>query len=505
MSSLHVQAIEALADEAARADWKRVAQACSVLRATEFGSMLVASASDVDSASFLEWLAEIRGAASVESMPLKSLHDNPWPALASCQVVVLASARYLPQPDDLAAWNKAITLLPAAMRSVIVVAEEGIGSDADAKAVSRVAWGAFVPEPKPIWEGQDLSTYNIFLWAPGSSGALNLTESRARAAAALKTTAALHENEARLDLAVDMLLALAEDEIANGVPERTASAKDQERRQAVWRLQETAATMTEQLRRALVDASQARQVAVQATATRMQETVVRGLGNGVSEGNEQREGRLAEQVEALRLQLAAHAASTQADWGDRVRRELEGVPWTSLRSATGDYREALVEAWRIDIRPDAQALLLKRAAPRVGEPWSTPSRPMLSAGTAVVAAVGGALLSGPGAAAVCAVVGALGGAAAGKQLVEHARAEIAAARRRDVSAFAFDAELALKLQVQDVESKVLRAVRVQMERIADDSSIDPTKSNDSARAREQHISFLKHWRGRMHPTSSSSP
>lgn len=144
--------------------WKNIERQVSSL--VEPGAdILLINASAVSHSGFQDWVRQNCGSTSVKVTSIQNLAGSPIEAeKAKLVIAALVCGEPLNAQELEVLDTISSSRTPGSFVFVLTGAEK-IESPEEVQIVERSAWWALVPEPKAVWDNQNLTEHNIFLWS----------------------------------------------------------------------------------------------------------------------------------------------------------------------------------------------------------------------------------------------------------------------------------------------------------------------------------------------------
>lgn len=441
---------------AAAEGWAQVAQAAAAAgRPPAAAGALLVLGAGVSAPELQAWVAERTGQVA-EVASLDAAVAQPARLLAYSRVLVVFSTDSLPSPADLQGRASLVSIVPSSGLASVMLMRGDFSQVADRDAVSRLAWGLFVPEPKPVWSDQPLAPRRVFLWAAPSP-----SRGEGDGAGALADwLAAPPAADADLDRALsllDYLIGLADQAAGAGAAE--AARQDAAAKKAgtgpagSWQAGEAEQSLKARLEATISEAEAFHRRRLADMQVAIDQARTTGGGSPVSTRR-----RIEEELIRLRIDLETHARDLQRDWAAFVEQTFAGAPGDAEAAgpATGHaaWREALV----LDTTPDPSLFRPEAPQPASAAPGAGPG-PAVIVGGGAVAGLAVGLLTGPVGAGLGAAAGVAGGLLIEQQRRQRLAERAGAAQGQWLESWRIRTEGLLTQQLLAVDSDLSARVR----------------------------------------------
>jgi hypothetical protein len=485
--------INEIASHAAQQGWEPIVRACADLRCSSNRRLQLAFAEGVHRTAFETWVRALDNEIEVSDVGLSDLLVSPEAELIGGKLVAVFSAANFPTAMDMEAFNKIVAPLAMSTRCIVLLVEDDEGSVDDLNASHKMAWGLFVPEPKPIWSGQALASEGIHFWTINED-----EQAKARIALrrALERQQSPEEEAERTTRMADHLIELISARLRMG---RSIHAGTIAAPPADWRAGDVEDAMRARLHETMEELACDRRMIVQATAMSLRTEL--GTATPRTDGSEKAtefaQRTVSAGLEKLRLELSGVAKTAAEVWSDYVNRILSGIPWSMFNTPKGLDQQAISADLALTVVPEPEIFMISEPVVSSGPSIPGGPKPVVILGGAVVGLALGAKL-GPVGLGVGAAVGAASGQMIAQRLNDNATRAQQERWRDAVSNWSQRAENKMSLQLNRLEVTLNDTIRQRLralEALIDDARNRSAKPDFS----DAEFARLEAWRKRLHP------
>ncbi len=182
--------VQAVHELAVRRGWRPVENlATDILSARSAEQILLAPGASVDATPLREWILQVTAAERVAQCPISRVASAPHPALFASKLIGVFDCGCLLEAAEVNAVLAQFLPRPLESFAIVFMRAERLETREDLARMERAIWRVLVPAAKTDWRGQDLSTYQCYLWACGPPGKFlreRFERDRARLAAVLR-------------------------------------------------------------------------------------------------------------------------------------------------------------------------------------------------------------------------------------------------------------------------------------------------------------------------------
>ncbi len=127
-------------------------------------SLLVVSPVRVNASPFISWLKKSYPQLEILSCELESLNSESPHTITPDKVVIVFECGQTIDLDAVEVMNYFVFPRPISSYAIVFIHSEKILTSDELELIERGAWRLLIPEPKPAWNGQDLSNYSCYFW-----------------------------------------------------------------------------------------------------------------------------------------------------------------------------------------------------------------------------------------------------------------------------------------------------------------------------------------------------
>lgn len=166
MSPEIARILEELRALAERRGWARVVEfAGELIRGGPAPYLLITAADGADIEPIRRWIGREAPGLDIVTRPLRSLAEDPLPAVRADRVLVVVECGGVPGSEAVNALVGVLFRCPAESYAIVLTRADRITDENDLEMVQRMGWTLLVPGPKPDWKGQNLADHGVYLWS----------------------------------------------------------------------------------------------------------------------------------------------------------------------------------------------------------------------------------------------------------------------------------------------------------------------------------------------------
>ena len=153
-------------DLAVRRGWKPVEDlATDILSARGAEQILLAPGAGVDATLLREWMVQVSAAECVAQYQISRIATAPHPTLFASKLIAVFECGRLLDASEVKTLVAQFLPRPLESFAIVFMCAERLETPRDLELMERAIWRVLVPAAKHDWRGQDLSTYQCYLWA----------------------------------------------------------------------------------------------------------------------------------------------------------------------------------------------------------------------------------------------------------------------------------------------------------------------------------------------------